>query len=423
MIALSMKNPQIVIVGAGLAGLMAAYSAEKAGCDYLLLERATKAGGNVQTSQIEGSLVEPGPLGFLASQYFLALCAELGLKPVLANNLAQKKFILHAGQVHEVSPQNLILGNLLSWEAKFACLGEFFRPEPNPPLTDESVGAFFARRFHPELAQKLVQAVLNGIHASNIYDLSLQACFPKLKETVLKHGSLIGAMFGKPPQKRLLLSFAGGMSDLVQALLARLNPARVRLGVGVQVIESASESYRVQLSSGEELEASKVIVATNASQAARLFPSQLSALAQIKYNKLTTVSFALDAITSKNQKYSQSFGVLASAGNLLGIRFDESIFTGLCGGTLFVGGTETGDSVNLAKRILESDFGMSGFRVLRQTPWPEAIPVFAVGHDKLIASVRSALGSKLALAGNYLRGISLEEALRSGEEAFELLRG
>jgi protoporphyrinogen oxidase len=69
------------VVGAGLAGLAAAYEARRAGAGVVLLESERRPGGVVVTETVgDGWLVEGGPDSFLAADGTVgALAAELGI--------------------------------------------------------------------------------------------------------------------------------------------------------------------------------------------------------------------------------------------------------------------------------------------------------------------------------------------------------
>jgi oxygen-dependent protoporphyrinogen oxidase len=57
-----------IVVGAGLAGLAAAWELMQAGQDVTILESERRPGGVVITEQVEGFIVEGGPDGFLAGE-------------------------------------------------------------------------------------------------------------------------------------------------------------------------------------------------------------------------------------------------------------------------------------------------------------------------------------------------------------------
>lgn len=69
-----------VVVGAGIAGLAAAWELVRGGWDVTLLESERKPGGMIATEYPDGFIVEGGPDGFLAGEPELpALAAELGI--------------------------------------------------------------------------------------------------------------------------------------------------------------------------------------------------------------------------------------------------------------------------------------------------------------------------------------------------------
>lgn len=55
-----MKSPQVIIIGAGLAGLTCALHLEKQGIPYLLLEESDSPGGRIKTDFVDGFLLDRG---------------------------------------------------------------------------------------------------------------------------------------------------------------------------------------------------------------------------------------------------------------------------------------------------------------------------------------------------------------------------
>lgn len=73
----------VVVVGAGLAGLAAAWELRHAGADVSVLESERRPGGVVVTERRDKFLVEGGPDGFLAAESDIqTLARELGLRLV-----------------------------------------------------------------------------------------------------------------------------------------------------------------------------------------------------------------------------------------------------------------------------------------------------------------------------------------------------
>ena len=56
-----MGAPKIVVVGAGVGGLVAGAILSARGFDVTILERAKQAGGKLRTVEVEGAAVDSGP--------------------------------------------------------------------------------------------------------------------------------------------------------------------------------------------------------------------------------------------------------------------------------------------------------------------------------------------------------------------------
>jgi len=80
----------VAVVGAGIAGLAAAWELERAGVAVMVLESERRAGGVIVTERRDGFIVEGGPDGFLAAEPDLpALARELGIGDRLVDQLAR----------------------------------------------------------------------------------------------------------------------------------------------------------------------------------------------------------------------------------------------------------------------------------------------------------------------------------------------
>lgn len=85
---------RIVVVGAGLTGLAAAWELTRGGADVVVLEGENRAGGVIVTERRDGFVIEGGPDGFLASEPELRqLSAELGITGRLVDQIARGSFV------------------------------------------------------------------------------------------------------------------------------------------------------------------------------------------------------------------------------------------------------------------------------------------------------------------------------------------
>ena len=339
----------IVVVGAGIAGLSAAYELSRGGIPVLVLERAPRAGGLILTERIDGFLIDGGPDSLLVQKpAAIALCRELGLGDRLLPTCPPRTaFILRGGRLHPL-PEASVLGiptrvaplagtRLFTWPGKLRMAMEALVP-PSRGRTDESIGSFMRRRFGCEAVDYLAEPLMAGIHAGDVDLLSLASAFPRFREIERTRGSLIRALrsLARPPSADgVFRSLPGGIGEMVDAILRALAPGIVRCGAGVAAIEGPwpgrdprtpgagrigpspstrlgagklgpyepSESggagrqpsaHLVRLDSGDTIEASAIVLATPAYAAADLVApvdAELAALCRaVPYASTSTVA-------------------------------------------------------------------------------------------------------------------------------------
>ncbi|MFN3394281.1 MAG: protoporphyrinogen/coproporphyrinogen oxidase, partial [Candidatus Thermochlorobacter sp.] len=95
-------NAQVVVIGAGLAGLCAAYQLKKQGVSTLVFEASKSIGGKIQTRQVQGFTFDVGPNTVLESnESVVRLLTDLGLKEHMlwANQAANTRYILKSGKL------------------------------------------------------------------------------------------------------------------------------------------------------------------------------------------------------------------------------------------------------------------------------------------------------------------------------------
>jgi protoporphyrinogen oxidase len=83
----AMPSPQTIVVGAGIAGLTAAYQLKKAGHEVVVLEAASHVGGRMFTVDWEGFRVDGGAKFVTTSdRSLLAMIREVGLESQLVRS-------------------------------------------------------------------------------------------------------------------------------------------------------------------------------------------------------------------------------------------------------------------------------------------------------------------------------------------------
>jgi len=440
-------NDSVVVIGAGISGLTAAWRLKRQGRPVVVVDGAAEAGGVMRSRVRDGFLCEEGPNSFQTSPELLELIREAGLEPELVTADARlPRFIYYRGRLERapMSPGALLSTPLLSLREKVRALREPWIE--SAARQDESLADFVTRRFGAPVLRNFVAPFVSGIYAGDAARLSARAVFPQLVEWERKHGSVLRGLIGsarrapKPRAARLLASFRGGLQTLPRALAAGLGEGALRLGTQADALRSESGKLTLRVctpSGAEELQAKAVILAAPAYRAAEIVRPLSADLAEelggIDYPPLASVCIAFRS--SEVPRPLDGFGFLAPRGEglrALGCIWSSSLFPGRAPEgsallTLFLGGATdpgvaamTDDAVaEQVRRDLAAALGIrAAGRVVKIGRLERAIPQYALGHparvDRIEAELRRVPG--LYLAGNYLRGVSIGDCVKEAGE-------
>jgi oxygen-dependent protoporphyrinogen oxidase len=461
---------KVVVVGGGIAGLAAAHRAVELarerglGLDLTVLEARGRLGGTIETEHVDGFLVESGPDSFLSEKpWALALCRRLGIEDrlVRTDDRFRRTFVWHRGRLHPLpegfqllAPTRMtpfLTSGLFSWSGKARMALDLVLPRGGNGR-DETLGAFVRRRLGREALERVAQPLVAGIYTADPDDLSLGATMPRFLELERRERSLILALWRasrRAPQPgtsgarwSLFVTFARGMSELIDALAARLPAGAVRVGQRVTGIERDDGGWRVGLADGDALAADRVVVATEAHVAARLVryvdPRIAGLLAEIPYASSATVSLGYRRADVPHPLDGFGFVVPHAEGRaLLAGTFSSVKYPGRApeGSVLlraFLGGALgeaalAGDAAELAdraRRDLRDALGIVAAPLLtRVHAHPLSMPQYRLGHLDRIETLerRLAAAPGLRLAGAAYRGVGIADTVHSGELAAESL--
>ena len=183
---LPMDDVAVAVVGGGITGLAAAYELHRRGVSFVLLEGAPRLGGMIRTESVGGFTVDAGPDSLLVHKpAALALCREVGLGPRLIPTLQPRAaYVLRRGRLRRLArasvlgiptrPGSLARNGPLSWRGRLRMALDLTLPPRYGG--DESVAAFFRRRFGREAVDFLAEPLLAGIHAGDVERLSVARC-------------------------------------------------------------------------------------------------------------------------------------------------------------------------------------------------------------------------------------------------------
>src|ERR1041384_1439975 len=96
-------HKQVVVIGAGIAGLVCAYRLKSLGGDVLLIESSNRIGGVMLSEMIDGYLIERGPNSSQGTEELMALVEELGLLDELVEGDPKAPaYVYFNGHLHAV---------------------------------------------------------------------------------------------------------------------------------------------------------------------------------------------------------------------------------------------------------------------------------------------------------------------------------
>src|SRR3954464_10960316 len=141
-------HKQVVVIGAGISGLVCAYRLKSLGVDVLLVETSDRVGGVMQTEIINDYLIERGPNSSQGTEELMALIEELGLMSDLAEGDPKAPaYVYVKAQLHAVpaGAGAFIKSKLLSATGKLRIFAEPFIGR-HRASEEESVFSFARRR-------------------------------------------------------------------------------------------------------------------------------------------------------------------------------------------------------------------------------------------------------------------------------------
>jgi oxygen-dependent protoporphyrinogen oxidase len=339
------------------------------------------------------------------------------------------------------------LSPLFSWATKIRMAKELLHP-PRPMQDDETVAQLVERHFGSEVVDRLADPLLSGVYGGDAAKLSARAVLPRFVEMEEKYGSLSRAMLaahkkmaesaGKRPARPLFTSLRDGMQQMVDAILARLNPEAIRLRQHIRRVYPDGDGWRVAIEMGDEERYDAVILATPANVAGTLLDGVDRSLARnlldITYSSSVTVT--LGYYKEQLTHLPPGFGFLiprSEGTRMLACTFVHNKFPHRAPenkGILrcFLGGARDEAVLGLTDdEILETvSRELQQIVKLKARPmfsrvyrWREAMAQYEPGHIARVAEIEKHVASipGLAIAGNAYHGIGVPDCIRSGMEA------
>lgn len=444
-------SKKVIVLGAGISGLAAAFQLQQDGFDVTVLERKSEPGGSMISESSDGYLIDFGPNSGLETTPVIKKMVEqagLSSEMIYANPSANKRYILRNGNLYPLpmNPPQFFATKLFSWKAKLRLFAEPFIGKSEDGYY-QSISEFVSRRLGKEFLNYAINPFVTGVYAGNPDKLSVKSAFPKLYALEENYGGLIKGMIkgAKERKKRneeskqsaKMFSFKNGMQTFANGLADKLND--VRYECEIQGIEKNVDSITVEfVSNGETIQMKcdalySTVPAYSASGLFGKFDEKLAGhLNDIYYPPVMVLYLGFEKEFIKQPL--DGFGFLIPGKekkSYLGALWSSVIFNdrapeGKASFTIFIGGARSpelfdGNESELINKVigeLKETMGISSDPVfIRKKFWEKAIPQYNIGyieHERYFEKFEKDFPG-IFLGGNYRGGISVGDCVKNSE--------
>ncbi len=454
------NKKKIAILGAGISGLATAHWLKKDGYDVNILELKNEPGGSMESSRINGFLVDYGPnSGLETTPLIKKLVDEVGLSDqmIYATEISNKRFILRNNELHALptNPPLFLKTKLFSPKGKLRLLAEPFIGKSTDGYY-QSIAEFVTRRLGVEFFDYAIDPFVSGVFAGDPHKLSVKSAFPKLYRLEELYGGLVkGLIKGAKERKKRgeeskqsarMFSFINGMQSFPAAIAKNFNGS-ISYGCKILKVEKSTEAektgWKITYEKDgirNELSADVVLSTLPAYCAADIFgnldadlPNHLNDIyyppvmvLYLGFNK-EQIGRALDGfgflIPSKEKK------------NFLGAIWSSTIFNARseenkAAFTLFIGGARSPHLFKQGKNELITTV-LKEFKEIMKTDsdpvfmeekmWNKAIPQYNLGyieHENYFDKFEK-MNPGIFLSGNYRGGISVGDCVKNSELVYQ----
>jgi oxygen-dependent protoporphyrinogen oxidase len=470
------KKMKTAVVGGGISSLVSAYYLARKSIPVTLIYKG-HLGGWIHSFKKNDVLYETGPRSLRPSGdagfATLELISDLNLQDELVSvgsesAAARNRFIYFDGKLHNapssikelLASKSPVLKGLVA-----SVLKEPFQPKSTE--TDESIAAFVNRRLGKHVTDNLVSAIVHGIYAGDVAQLSVRSTFKMLWELEQRGGLVKGAFhsaFDSPKiaykaesekaqslidivSKSKMYSFKNGMQTLVDGLVKELKKMNVNMIQSeCTSLDITKEHALLGLENGERLEADHVISGIPAWNLYSILSSTskndtLQSLSKIQGVDVGVVNLVYQGYVLPHQ----GFGFLVPKSqvdqcNVIGVVYDSCVFpeqdqkpvtrlTAMMGGYLFA--KKFGNPKTVSKKVLEDVAVKEVERILgipssllldtHVSVQEQCIPQYTVGHEDTITSIESQCKSlgRLSLVGSSFRGVSVNDCVFNAKKVIQ----
>lgn len=456
---------RVVVIGGGIAGLVAALRLNDGlsdAAEITVVEGSVHLGGKLRTGEIDGRTVETGAETFLAREAddpsgapsaAVTLARRVGLGDALISPNTLSASILWDGRLAPMP-----LGTLMGVPADLAKVDWAPHRDADADLggsvlaagEDVAVGELVRARMGGAIVDRLVDPLLGGVYAGRADDLSVSVTMPGLAAALREVNTLQDAVAltlsrRTPASDSPFATVEGGLSRLVDAVIASMPAVKIRTGLPVRSLNRDGNVWRLVIGATRDpeiLEADAVVLAVPSRPAARLLDGVSRQIAVdvgvLDYASIGLVTYVLPAGALDESPLAGKSGALIPAveGRLAkAITVFSSKWAAQPDGAVLLRASvgRYGEERSLAyddsalTALVHEDLSkivgvpLPPPMAARVKRWGGGLPQYLPGHLDRVRQARSSLPRTVALAGAAFDGVGIPACIRSGERAAELI--
>nr|WP_093798467.1 protoporphyrinogen oxidase [Streptomyces sp. Wb2n-11] len=450
------RTGRVVVIGGGISGLAAAHRLAGAGARVTLLEATDRLGGKLLAGEIAGAPVDLGAESMLARRpEAVALARAVGLgdrlqPPATATASLWNRGTLTPmpkGHVMGVPSDPAVLGGVLSEDALARMRRD--RELPRTDVGDDiAIGAYVAARLGREVVDRLVEPLLGGVYAGDVYRTSMRAAVPQLFEAARAYDSLLDGVReiqrragGKQQGGPVFMGIAGGIGTLPGAVADAVRARGGEILLRTPVLGLTRDAGGWQVRTDERvIAADAVVLAAPARSAAALLaaesPAAAAELSAVEYASMALVTMAFRRRDVEAMPEGSGFLVPPVDGRTIKAATFSTRkwgWTDASAPDLFLLRTsigrygeeehlhrEDGELVDVSLADLGAATGLAARPVATEvTRWIGGLPQYPVGHPDRVARVRGEVAKLpgLRVCGAAYDGVGIPACIASGTRA------
>lgn len=437
---------RVLVVGAGITGIAAAWTLDRWGLDVTVLEASDRVGGKLRSGAVDGIEIDIGADAFLARHGAATdLARAAGLGDDLVEPATGQAWLWSRGALRPL-PTGTVLGAptdpVALVRSGVLSPGQVARAalEPLVPFRsragDRSVADVVAERFGAGVVDALVEPLLGGVYAGRPDRLSVDSTAPLIGTSAREDRSLLLGLRRRRTNGTgpVFQSLRGGLASLPECLAADLGE-RVHLGLGVRALAPAGAGWQVEDTTGAIHEADVVLLAVPAHVAAALVESVAPAAAAdldgVAYASVGVITLVYGAGAAGELPPGSGMLVPRTAGRLVKAStwvtrkwphraVDDRLVIRASVGRVDDHRWRDLDPDDLVARVDAEIRWATGISAPAEaslvTPWLDAMPQYEVGHRARVDRIRGALPRGLHVAGAAYDGIGISPCVASARQ-------